>query len=418
MKMAMVVHSYYPADVRVRRECDALADRGELVDLICLQKAGETSIEVINNVTVYRLPVQHHRGQGPFAYIVEYLNFFMRAFFCLSKLYMRNKYPIVQVHNMPDFLVFTTLVPKLFGAKILLDMHDITPELFVSLYGISEKSLTFKLLCFAERLSLAYANTVLTVNQNIRDLFLTRNPIARKIEVVMNAPDPRYFTPTRSGALPINGALRLFHHGQILRRYSFEVALEGFQIAKQHIPTLEFDLYGDGEEQYLAELKAYIQQHNLQNCVRFHDRVPVDQIPQLIEQAHIGIVPCKKDIFVDKVMLPVRLLEYVAMNLPTIISRVGTVESYFNDDEVAYYPHDDAKALADQIIDLHQNPHKRQMLVENAQKAFQNHTWDRQKERYYAVIDALLGRDTPTKTADSVTLQHNIMDNTLEKINT
>ena len=152
--------------------------------------------------------------------------------------------------------------------------------------------------------------------------------------------------------------------------------------------------------------------------MRFHDRVPVDQIPHLIEQAHIGIVPCKKDIFVDKVMLPVRLLEYVAMNLPTIISRVGTVESYFSDDEVAYYPHDDAKALADQIIDLHQNPHKCQMQVEKAKQAFQNHTWERQKERYYAVIDALLGRDTQTKTTDSVILQHNNMKNTLEKINT
>ncbi len=418
MKMAMVVHSYYPADVRVRRECDALSDRGESVDLICLQKSGEATTEVIDNVTVYRLPVQHRRGQGPIAYIVEYLNFFIRAFFCLTKLYMRNKYPIVQVHNMPDFLVFTTVIPKLFGAKILLDMHDITPELFVSLYGISEKSITFKLLCFAERLSLSYANAVLTVNQNIRDLFLTRNPIARKIEVVMNAPDPRYFTPTRSGALPTNGAVRLFHHGQILRRYSFEVALEGFQIAKQHIPQLEFDLYGDGEEQYLAELQAYLQKHNLQDCVRFHDRVPVDQVPHLIEQAHIGIVPCKKDIFVDKVMLPVRLLEYIAMNVPTIISRVGTVESYFNDDEVAYYPHDDAQALADQIVALYQNPHKRQIQVEKAKKAFQNHTWERQKERYYAVIDALLGRDTQTKMTDHIAVQQNKMKKTLEKINT
>lgn len=392
MKMAMVVHSYYPADVRVRRECEALADRGDQVDLICLQKENEKNEERIDNVTVYRLPVQHQRGQGALAYIIEYLNFFVRAFFCLTRLFMKNRYPIVQVHNMPDFLVFTTLIPKLFGSKILLDMHDITPELFVSLYGISEKSTTFKILCFAERLSLAYADAILTVNQNIRDLFLTRNPIARKIEVVMNAPDPRYFTPTRSGAPTPNGTLRLFHHGQILRRYSFEVALEGFQIAKQKIPKLEFDIYGDGEEKYISELQAYLDNNNLRDSVRFHDRVPVEQVPHLIEQAHIGIVPCKKDIFVDKVMLPVRLLEYVAMNVPTIISRVGTVESYFTDEEVAYYPHNDAQALANQIVALHNNPEKCQTLVAKAKKAFQNHTWERQKENYYSVIDTLLGR--------------------------
>ena len=414
MKMAMVVHSYYPADVRVRRECDALADRGEKVDLICLQKADEAPQETINNVTVYRLPVKHKRGQGPLAYIVEYLNFFIRAFFCLTRLHLKNKYPIVQVHNMPDFLVFTTLIPKLLGAKIILDMHDITPELFVSLYGISEKSLTFKLLCFAERLSLAYADAVITVNQNIRDLFLSRNPIARKIEVVMNAPDPRYFTPKRSGALIPNGTVRLFHHGQILRRYSFEVALEGFQIAKQHIPQLQFDLYGDGEEKYIAELQTYIKTHQLQDCVHLHGRVPVDQIPPLIEQAHIGIVPCKKDVFVDKVMLPVRLLEYVAMNTPTIISRVGTVESYFDDTEVAYYPHNDAQALAQQIMSLYHDANKCQRLVENAKAAFQNHRWEQQKENYYSIIDKLLGRlpKTPHPPLEKTTTIKNTLETT------
>ena len=392
MKMAMVVHSYYPADVRVRRECEALADRGDSVDLICLQKSDEPAFETVGNVDVYRLPVQHHRGQGPAGYIKEYLNFFMRAFFCLTRLFFKHKHPIVQVHNMPDFLVFTTLIPKLFGARIVLDMHDITPELFQSLYGISETSKTFKILCFAERLSLAYADAVLTVNKNIRDLFLTRNPIARKLEVVMNAPDPRYFTPTRSGAPTPNDTVRLFHHGQILRRYSFEVALRGFEIARKTIPNLEFDIYGDGEEKYIDELQKFIHDHKLQDRVRLHDRVPVEQIPKLIEQAHLGIVPCKKDVFVDKVMLPVRLLEYVSMNVPTIVSRVGTVETYFNDNEVAFYPHDDAEALAQQIISLTQDAHKREDLVKHARTAFQNHTWEQQKEQYYRTIDKQLSR--------------------------
>lgn len=208
----------------------------------------------------------------------------------------------------------------------------------------------------------------------------------------MNAPDPRYFTPTRSGAPTPNGKLRLFHHGQILRRYSFDVALEGFKIAKQTIPGLEFDIYGDGEEQYIAELKNYICDNKLEQSVRLHDRVPVDRVPGLIEEADLGIVPCKKDVFVDKVMLPVRLLEYIAMNVPTIVSRVGTVETYFNDSEVAYYPHNDAQALANQIVSLYQNPKKCQSLVKHAREAFEKYTWKQQKEQYYRTIDKLHNR--------------------------
>ena len=386
----MLVHSYYPADVRVRRECEALADRGDLVDMICLQKPGEPDRETIGNVEIHRLPVQHHRGQGPLGYIREYLHFFILAFFRLSRLHFRHKYPVVQVHNMPDFLVFAALIPKLFGARILLDMHDITPELFVSLYGISDRSLTFKCLCLTERLSLSFADAVLTVNQNIRDLFLTRNPIARKTEVVMNAPDPRYFTPNGFGASTPNGAFRLFHHGQILRRYSFDVALEGFRLARREIPNLEFDIYGDGEERYIEELQAFIRDNHLETCVRLHDRVPLEQVPGLIRNAHLGLVPCKKDLFVDKVMLPVRLLEYAAMNLPAIVSRVGTVETYFSDADVAYYPHDDPEALCAQIVAHCNDPKKRQDMAQRAQKAFAPHAWAHQKQRYYNVIDGLL----------------------------
>ena len=390
MKIAMVVHSYYPADVRVRRECEALADRGDTVDMVCLRKPDEPPVETVGNVEVHRLPVQHRRGQGPVAYIREYLNFFLRAFWTLTRLHIRNRYRIVQVHNMPDFLVFVTLIPKLSGARVLLDMHDITPELFQSLYGIPEQSVTFALLRFVEQMSLAYADAVLTVNRNIRDLFLTRNPIAHKIEVVMNAPDPRYFTPNGSGASAPNGTFRLLHHGQILRRYNFEVALEAFALARRHIPNLRLDIYGDGEEGYIEELQRTVRARGLHRDILFHGRVPVEQVPGLIRNAHLGLVPCRKDVFVDRVMLPVRLLEYVVMGLPSVVSRVGTVESYFTDDEVAYYPHNDAGALARRIVELHADPQRRTGLARHARTAFRRYEWPRMKARYCRVLDMLL----------------------------
>ncbi|MDA0747642.1 MAG: glycosyltransferase family 4 protein [bacterium] len=392
MNIAMVVHSYYPADVRVRRECEALADRKDTVHMICLQKSGEPATEQIGNVTVFRLPVQHQRGQGPAGYIREYLSFFLRAFIKLTRLYVKHRYPIVQVHNMPDFLVFVTLVPKIMGAKVLLDMHDVTPELFQSLYGISHRSPTFALLRFVEQMSLAYADAVLTVNKNIRDLFLTRNPIARTIEVVMNAPDPRYFTPMGSGVFPPNGTFKLFHHGQLLRRYSIEVALEAVEIASRDIPGLELDIYGDGEEQYIHELHTFVAEHGLTERIRFHGRVPVEQVPALIHRAHLGLVPCKKDVFVDKVMLPVRLLEYVVMGLPSVVARVGTVQTYFTEDEVAYYPPHDAHALAQQIVELYRNPQRSAAMAHRAQAAFRSYEWPQMQKRYYRVLDGLLSK--------------------------
>ncbi|MDP6775142.1 MAG: glycosyltransferase [Candidatus Latescibacteria bacterium] len=211
----------------------------------------------------------------------------------------------------------------------------------------------------------------------------------------MNAPDPRYFTPNGSGAFTSNGAFRLLHHGQVLRRYNFEVALEAVEQARADIPGLELDLYGDGEEGYIEDLRRFVRAHGLSGCVRFHDRVPVEQVPDLIRQADIGLVPCRRDVFVDKVMLPVRLLEYVVMGLPAVVSRVGTVEAYFGSDEVAYYPHNDAGALAHRIVDLYRNPRQRTQMAERAKNAFRSHEWPQMQKRYYRVLDALLNGDGP-----------------------
>ena len=395
MRIGMVVHAYYPHDVRVRRQCEALADRGDTVDLVCLRADGEARTERVGNVNVHRLPLRHERGQGAAGYIAEYVSFFILASIKLAVLSVRHRYRIVQIHNLPDFLVFTTLVPRMLGARVLLDMHDITPELFQSIYGISDRSLVFRVLVLFEQASLAYADRVMTVNRNIRDLFLTRNPIAHKIEVVMNAPDPRYFRYTGSGAshpteMDLSNPFRLFHHGQILRRYNFEAALEGFSIARKEIPSLELDIYGDGEEQYLREVKEWVTNHDLEGRVRFHDRVPVERVPDLIRNADLGLVPCKKDVFVDKVMLPVRLLEYVAIGLPSVCSRVGTVESYFDDTEVAYYEHNSPQQLADNIVRLYRNPDMRERMARNAIKAFRSCEWPRMQKRYYRILDQMI----------------------------
>lgn len=384
----MVVHAYYPHDVRVRREVEALGDRGDVVDVICLRQDGEDDYEEVGPARVHRLPVQHRRGQGVRGYAAEYLAFFLRSTVKLIQLYAQHRYAVVQVHNLPDFLVFTATVPKLLGARVLLDMHDVTPELFQSLYGVRQSSLTFKLLRLIEQASLAFADRVLTVNRNIRDLFLSRNPIADKIDEVMNAPDPRYFTPSPS-EVKRNGTFRLFHHGQILRRYDFKTALEGVALAGRAVPGLRLDIYGDGEEGYIEEIKQTSERMGVSDRVQFYDRVPVERVPDLIRGADVGLVPCCKDVFVDTVMLPVRLLEYVAMGLPSIVSRVGTVQAYFEKDQVGYYNHDDPSELADRIIELYLNERLRKNRAERALRALKGLEWPDQARRYLATIDTL-----------------------------
>jgi len=71
-------------------------------------------------------------------YVFQYGAFLVASFVFLSLRSVRG-YRLIHVHNMPDVLLFSALVPRLLGAKILLDLHDPTPEVFRVIYGLNEK---------------------------------------------------------------------------------------------------------------------------------------------------------------------------------------------------------------------------------------------------------------------------------------
>ncbi len=131
LRHCMVVHAYYPlGEIRVEREALVLKDHGLHVDVNCLKGPRRPAIGLVDGIPVYRLPVRRRRGSGFIIQLLEYLTFLVLSSFHLSRLHLQNRYDVVQVHNLPDFLVFVALIPKLTGAKIVLDLHDLMPESF------------------------------------------------------------------------------------------------------------------------------------------------------------------------------------------------------------------------------------------------------------------------------------------------
>jgi len=122
----MVVHAYYPlGETRVERQAQALRQQGIEVDLICLRKSTEAARADVDGVQVHRLPVRRYKNKGLLVQLFEYL-----AFIRLTRLHWQRRYNVVQLYNLPDFFVFAGLVPKLSGARVILDLHDLMPEFY------------------------------------------------------------------------------------------------------------------------------------------------------------------------------------------------------------------------------------------------------------------------------------------------
>src|SRR5229473_7024365 len=173
-RVAMVMFSHYPADPRPRRAVDALVREGMKVDLICLKDEGSLSHEIGEGVDVLRLPMRNLRG-GKLAYVYQYAAFISIVSAVLAWRALTRGYDLVYVHNMPDILVLSALIPKALGAKVILDLHDPMTELMTTIFNLDKESFSVRLLKRIEKWSIARANSVVTVNRTFKHLFSSRS---------------------------------------------------------------------------------------------------------------------------------------------------------------------------------------------------------------------------------------------------
>ncbi len=79
-RICMVAYSGYETDGRIRRYAEALARRGDMVDVIALEGLnGERKITTLNGVTIYHIQRRDHNESGHWSYVSRMLRFLFRS---------------------------------------------------------------------------------------------------------------------------------------------------------------------------------------------------------------------------------------------------------------------------------------------------------------------------------------------------
>ncbi len=385
----MVVHAYYPlGEVRVQREAEALLDRGYQVDVICLRHAGEPATDSHHGANIYRLPVQRHKRHGVVVQFLEYLAFFALAFAKLTSLHIRLRYDVIQVHNLPDFLVFAAFVPKLSGVPVILDLHDLMPEFFASRFGAGRASLPMKAIRLQEKLACRFADHVITVTEHWRQSLIKRGVPPDKCTVLMNLADPRVFKKTAPppSKSQTGDQFRLIYHGSIPCRYGLDLVLRAMDQVRAEISGIYFDIVGHGE--HLPELIRLATELHLEDHVSFEGIMPVESLPERIVAADLAVVPYHSDVFTDE-LLPTKLLEYVAMGVPAIVSRTTGISAYFDETMVQFFTPGNVQELADSIRTLYRDRERLATLARNAAQFNLRYNWETQSADYARLVERL-----------------------------
>ena len=392
-RAAVVVFSHYPSDPRPRREAEALIKEGMEVDVISIrQDDHDLQCENFNGVNILRVPLRHLRG-GKASYFFQYGSFILAAFFLLAFRSFSRRYSLVHVHNMPDVLVFTALVPKLCGAKVILDLHDPMPELMTTIFGMEARSFGVSLLKCLEKWSIRFADMAITPNIAFAKLFSIRSGKPGKLLVVMNSPDEKIFeyrelvrekTVSRDPIKPFV----IMYHGALVERHGLDDAVRALEKIRVFIPGAELRIYGRATP-YFHRVMEEVNARGLHESVRYLGAKSLEQIVEAIDNCDVGIIPNRRSVFTE-LNMPTRIFEYLARSKPVIVPRTVGIRDYFSQDETVFFEPGDVNDLMQKLRYVFLQPLETNEIVKRGQAVYRAHKWSEERMSLVNLVGELL----------------------------
>jgi glycosyltransferase involved in cell wall biosynthesis len=390
----MVVFSPYPADPRPRRAVEALLKEGMSVDLICEGDQDSPRREELDGLEVRRIPIRRSRG-GPLAYLYQYAAFTLISASILAWRTLKRRYHLIHVHNMPDVLVASSLVPKALGAKVILDQHDPMPELMMTIFGLGPDSFAVRLIKRLEKWSIARANLVVTVNLACKQIFSARSCHADKIGVVMNSPDSEIFPlhrpeSYRSHSQCLMDPFVIMYHGSLVERNGLDLAIRAVELVRATVPRVELRIYGRSTP-FLEKMLQLVRNRSLEDCVRYLGPKRLEELAVEIDKCDVGVVPNPRNAFTE-INTPTRIFEYLALGKPVIAPRTAGIQDYFSENSLLFFDPGSAEQLARQIEHVYQSPSETDEIALRGQAVYLAHSWQQERQTFVKLVSELLGR--------------------------
>ena len=388
--VCMIAYTNYAVDARVRREAETLAAAGYSVRCLTTKNSATARHFTLEGVEVRELGVQKYRGKSRLAYVGSYVRFLLVTTAVCLRLLLKRQLDVVHVHNLPDFLVFAGLVPRLCGAKVVLDVHDSVPETFATKF--SDASALWKALCLEERISAFVAHRVICVNAPQRDVLVARGIPMSKTFVSMNVPDQKIFRPVAVGEKAGGANFNLVYHGTMAERLGVDLVIRAVAHLTDRMPGVRLHLWGGGDD--LPAFQRLTASLGIEDRVSFKpEGFPLHDLPRHLVAMDLGVVGNRRTTAGD-LMLPVKLMEYVSLGIPAVVPRLRTIEHYFSDDMVGYYTPEDVPSLADAIYRLYADPEHRRRQTERSSRFLTEYGWERQGVELVTFYRDLLGSGT------------------------
>lgn len=334
-RVLFIVYEAYARDSRVRRHARALVGARYRVEVAALVDERSLDAARRDGVTLVSLGARKYRGRSRVAYLLAYLAFAARAFCAVTGRVLRRRVDLVYVNNPPDFLVFAAIAARMRGLPVVLDIHDLTSDLYQAKFG--DRGAARWLVARIERSSVRFADALITIHDIYAERLAALARDGTPVVGVWNVPDAEGWLPVgdRRAEAPYatdppteDQPLRLGHHGTIVERFGVDQAVAAVAALRARGVPVTLSILGDGD--FADELETIIAKSGAADAIVFERRTfSHDDLEAFAERIDIGVAPYRPSSFSEH-GLPTKVLEYLTLGVPVVVTETAMLRLHLS----------------------------------------------------------------------------------------
>jgi glycosyltransferase involved in cell wall biosynthesis len=305
-------------------------------------------------------------------------------------LHVKKKFDVVHIHNMPDILVLSGLIPKWLGATLLLDVHDPMSELFQVNYHVSESNLLIRAIKWQERLCYRLPDHLLTVSHPMADNVAEKSgrPV-EVIKVIHNFSDLKKFPVCEDARRwPRNeNSFVVLYAGTVTEHYGLDIAVRAIAAAARHIRNIRLRILGDGNR--LPQVLSLANELGIDDRVEHIKKVGIEFVKDIMADADVGISTHRGGVFAE-LYFSNKVIDFMTQGVPVVCSHTYTLDRYIPEDAIFFFEPDNIENLVKRLIQMYDNPLLVQNKIKNAYKLVAKYNWQVERERLIGFYKGLL----------------------------
>ena len=371
----------FPPDIRVEKETRALAAAGHRITILARRVPPEAPAEedlIPNYVKLLRVPISE---SGRLSTAWRAITLRERIWLpCLKKFINENHPDVLHVHDFPLVPSVLSLARQM-NLPVIADLHENWPaalKAWRAAYRPIRRLAhsifyNYFLWRWHEIRELKGCRKIIVVVPEAKERLSARGIDKNKICVVSNTEDETTFrfTPQDADRAIVdkyNGYWMASYIGGIDPHRGLDTLLQAIPYALDQIPNLKVTIVGAKNKDH-ESFNALVRKYSIQKHVDIINWQPFDKIYSYIIASQVGLIPYN-DFEHTQTTIPHKLFQYMISARPVLVSSCRPLQRVVKETHCGrIFDTNNAKDLADQLIQMYKNPNKTQQLGLNAQKA-------------------------------------------------